>query len=161
LLKYSVKIIGDSFERKDAMASQIPKSMRWSCDTNFKLLVIRHTEETNNCAAARKFGVAEPNVRRWRKQKELLKGVNSTRKEFGGPKHENFNAVTRKFWSLLEKRKNGLPVTRETILMKALEIATSLKIPWQNFKANKIYASQRISSSLENYISTNASHRLR
>jgi hypothetical protein len=36
---------------------------------------------------------------------------------------------------VLEKRRNGLPVTRETIGMKALEIATSLKTPRQDFKA--------------------------
>jgi transposase-like protein len=56
--------MGDRFERKGAMASQIPKSTRWSYDANFKLMVIKHAEETNNCAAARKFGVAEPNVQR-------------------------------------------------------------------------------------------------
>jgi transposase-like protein len=61
--------MGDRFERKGAMASQIPKSMCCSYDANFKLMVIKHEEETNNCAKARKFGVAEPNVRRWRKQK--------------------------------------------------------------------------------------------
>jgi hypothetical protein len=52
--------MGDRFERKGAVASQIPKSMRWSCDANFKLMVIKHAKETNNCATARKFGVAEP-----------------------------------------------------------------------------------------------------
>jgi hypothetical protein len=83
----------DRFERKGAMASLIPKSMRWSYYTNFKLMVIKHAEESNNCATARKFRVAEPNVRRWRKQKELLKGAHSTRKAFRGPKHGNFNAV--------------------------------------------------------------------
>jgi hypothetical protein len=62
LLKYSVKIIGDRFERKGAMASQIPKSVRWSNNANFKLMVIKHVEETNNCVTAQKFGVAEPNV---------------------------------------------------------------------------------------------------
>jgi transposase-like protein len=67
--------------------------MRWSYDTNFKLMVIKHVEEINNCTAARKFGVAEPNIRRWRKQKEPLKGANSTRKAFHGLKHGNFNAV--------------------------------------------------------------------
>jgi transposase-like protein len=51
------------------MASEIPKSVRWSYDTNFKLMVIKHAEETNNCATAWKFGVVELNVRRWRKQK--------------------------------------------------------------------------------------------
>jgi transposase-like protein len=70
--------MGDRFERKGAVASQIPKSVHWSYDANFKLMVIKHAEETNNCATARKFGVAEPNVRRWRKQKELLKEANST-----------------------------------------------------------------------------------
>jgi hypothetical protein len=41
---------------------------------------------------------------------------------------------------VLEKYKNGLPVTRETIRMKALEIATSLKIPQQDFKASNGWA---------------------
>jgi hypothetical protein len=41
---------------------------------------------------------------------------------------------------VLEKRKNGLPVTRETIRMKALEIVTSLKIPQQDFKASNGWA---------------------
>jgi hypothetical protein len=41
---------------------------------------------------------------------------------------------------VLEKRKNGLPITRETIRMKALEIATSLKIPRQDFKASNGWA---------------------
>jgi transposase-like protein len=133
--------MGDHFERKGAMASQIPKSMRWSYDANSKLMVIKHAEETNNCATARKFGVTEPNVRCWRKQKELLKGANSIRKAFHGPKHGNFNAVDEKVvLFVLEKRKNGLPVTRETIGMKSLEIATSLKIPRQDFKASNGWA---------------------
>jgi transposase-like protein len=88
--------MGDHFERKGEMASQIPKSMCWSYDANFKLMVFKHAEHTNNCATARKFGVAEPNVRCWRKQKELLKGANSTREAFHGPKHGNFNAVDKK-----------------------------------------------------------------
>jgi hypothetical protein len=130
--------MGDHFERKGAMASQIPKSMHWSYDTNFKLMVIKHAEETNNCTAAWKSGVTEPNVRCWRKQKELLKGANLTQKAFRGPKHVNFNNIDKKALEfVLEKRKNGLPVTRETIRMKALEIATSLKIPRQDFKASK------------------------
>jgi hypothetical protein len=41
---------------------------------------------------------------------------------------------------VLEKRKSGLPVTREIIRMKALEIVTSLKIPWQDFKASNGWA---------------------
>jgi len=33
--------------------------MRYSYDGNFKLMVIKHTEETSNCAAAWKFCVTE------------------------------------------------------------------------------------------------------
>jgi hypothetical protein len=36
----------------DRFEYQIPKSMRWSYDANFKLMVIKHAEETNNCAMA-------------------------------------------------------------------------------------------------------------
>jgi hypothetical protein len=43
---------------------------------------------------------------------------------------------------VLEKHKNGLLVTRETIRMKALEIATSLKIPRQDFKASNGWAAR-------------------
>jgi hypothetical protein len=74
-------------------------------------------------------------------KKELLKGANSTREEFCGPKHGNFKAVDEKFLEfVLEKRKIGLPVTRETIRMKALEIAASLKIPRQDLKAGNCWA---------------------
>jgi hypothetical protein len=41
---------------------------------------------------------------------------------------------------VLEKHKSGLPVTRGTIRIKALEIATSLKIPQQDFKASNGWA---------------------
>jgi hypothetical protein len=133
--------MGDRVERKGAVASQISKSMCCSNEANFKVMVIKHAEENNNCTAAWKFVVAEPNVQRWRKQKELLKGPNLTRKVFRGPKHGNFNAVDEKVLEfVLEKRKNGLPITRETIRMKALEIATSQKIPWQDFKASNDWA---------------------
>jgi hypothetical protein len=96
-------------------------------------MIIKHVEETNNCATAWKFGIAELNVRCWRKQEELLKGTNSTRKAF--------HAVDEKVLEfLLEKCKNGLPVTIETIRMKAFEIVTSLKIPRQDFKASNGWA---------------------
>jgi glutathionyl-hydroquinone reductase len=74
-----------------------------------------------------------PNIQHWRKQKELLKRANSTQKAFCRPKHGNFNATDEKFLEyVLEK----CPVTRETIQMKALEIAISLKISQQDFKAS-------------------------
>jgi hypothetical protein len=59
-------------------------------------MVIKHVEKTNNCAATWKFGVVELKAHARRKQKELLKGTNSTQKAFRGPKHGNFNAVDEK-----------------------------------------------------------------
>jgi hypothetical protein len=41
---------------------------------------------------------------------------------------------------VLEKRKNCLPITREIIRTKAMEIATSLTIQWQDFKASNGWA---------------------
>jgi hypothetical protein len=41
---------------------------------------------------------------------------------------------------VVEKCKNGCLITRETIQLKALEIAASLKIPWQDFKASNGWA---------------------
>jgi hypothetical protein len=43
-------------------ASEIPRSMGCSYDTNFKFMVIQHTRETNNCAAAWDFHVPEQNL---------------------------------------------------------------------------------------------------
>jgi hypothetical protein len=43
-------------------ASEIPRSMSCSYDTNFKFMVIQHTQETNNCAAAWDFNVPEQNL---------------------------------------------------------------------------------------------------
>jgi hypothetical protein len=60
LLKYSVKIMVDHDERKGAVASQILKSLHWSYDVYFKLIVIKHAEDTNICTAVQKFSVAEP-----------------------------------------------------------------------------------------------------
>jgi hypothetical protein len=33
-------------------ASEIPRSMGYSHETNFKFMVIQHTQENNSCAAA-------------------------------------------------------------------------------------------------------------
>jgi hypothetical protein len=77
----------------------------------------------------------EPNVLCWLNKKIAIKRSKTTQKAFLGPKHGNFNAVDENVLEfVLEMRKNGLLITRETIKMKALEIAASLKGPWQVFK---------------------------
>jgi hypothetical protein len=46
-------------------------------------------------------------------------------------------ALMKEFWTLCQKCKNGLPISRDTVRTKALEVATSLNIPWQDFKGSK------------------------
>ena len=40
-------------------------------------MVVNKAESSNNCQAAKKFGVTECNVRRWREPKQRLKDANS------------------------------------------------------------------------------------
>jgi len=57
-LKYSVQIADDCVERERTVASKIP-----SCySANFKLNLIRHTEETSNYTMAWQFHVMEQNM---------------------------------------------------------------------------------------------------
>jgi hypothetical protein len=42
----------------------------------FKVRVIKYTDKTNSCSAARKFSVVEANVQKWRLQKQKLINVN-------------------------------------------------------------------------------------
>jgi transposase-like protein len=48
---------------KEVCERQNNKGLRRNYDSNFKLMVIREAEKTNNCAAARKFSIMENNVR--------------------------------------------------------------------------------------------------
>jgi len=59
-LNYSAKITGDHDERKEVSAA--PKSVYCSYNANFILMVIKHAEETNKCAAAWKFHVMGQDV---------------------------------------------------------------------------------------------------
>ena len=56
-------------------------------------MVTLEAEETNNCAAARKFNVTENNVRRLRQQNNYLLCDSSTRKAFRGPKGGIFGEI--------------------------------------------------------------------
>jgi hypothetical protein len=109
--------------------------MRRSYDFKFKLKVIREAEETNNCAAARKFKVTENNVRRWRQQKTDLSNSSGTRTAFRGPKKGRFDEIdTEVVKYVTDMRREGFPVTRESIQFKGMEIARNLSI--SEFKAS-------------------------
>jgi hypothetical protein len=47
--------VGDYVENKGTTALQTPKSVNCSYGINFKLMLIRHAEETNSCTAVWKI----------------------------------------------------------------------------------------------------------
>uniref|UniRef100_A0A672IHH5 HTH CENPB-type domain-containing protein n=1 Tax=Salarias fasciatus TaxID=181472 RepID=A0A672IHH5_SALFA len=86
---------------------------RRSYDTNFKLMVINAAESSNNCQAAKRYGVAERLVRYWRAQKKRLQNASAMRKAFRGPKSD-----------ASERLIEG--VTRKMIRVKAKEMFTTV-----------------------------------
>jgi len=54
--------MGNRVEREHTVASKIPKPVLWSYNANFKLKLIRHTEETSNCTMAWQSHVMEQNM---------------------------------------------------------------------------------------------------
>ena len=98
-------------------------------------MVVNKAESSNNCQAAKKFGVTECNVRRWLAPKQRLKDANSQRKSYRGPQSGRFIEVDRRVFEYVrEKRSEGMPITRAVIQLKALEIARELNIT--GFKAS-------------------------
>jgi transposase-like protein len=65
--------------KKDRSATRVQNAIRRSYDAKFKVTVINYAEKKNNCSAARKFGVAEVNLRRWREQKQKLQNAKCIR----------------------------------------------------------------------------------
>lgn len=99
-------------------------------DANFKIMVINHAKISNNCAAARKYGISEANVRRWINDEARLKNARSTRKAFSGPQQGRFKEIENEVVDYVrEKRKEGMAITRDVIRMKAREVAQQKAIP--------------------------------
>ena len=100
-------------------SSQIPTGSRRSYDANFKLMVIKEAEATNNCAPGRKFCISKVNILKWRQSKEKLRNANSSQKSFSGPKKGRYHELEQKVIEYVrEKRNEALPITREVIRMK-------------------------------------------
>ena len=72
LLVYSVKIMGDHVEMTNTTATKTPISVPYIYNANFQLMVIKHANETNNCAVTWRFHDAEQNIYYYQKRKELL-----------------------------------------------------------------------------------------
>lgn len=121
-----------------ATSVKIPKNVRNKYDASFKLKVIQHAESTSNREAAREFGMDESCIRRWRIDKDKLKKTNPKRCAFSGPKSGRFSNVENSVCEYVrDLRKNGLPVSREVLYMKALTTATEMNIPRSLFKASR------------------------
>ena len=127
----------DYLEKSASKVGQINQHVRNSYDANFKLMVVNEAESSNNCKAAKKFGVTECNVRRWRAQKERLKNTNSQRKAFRGPQSGKFAELDDRIYEyVIEKRRDAMPITRGIIRLRALKLAKELNIPTNEFKAS-------------------------
>ncbi|XP_015441642.2 pogo transposable element with KRAB domain [Pteropus alecto] len=116
---------------------QFSRGMRRSYDAGFKLMVVEFAESTNNCQAAKQFGVLEKNVRDWRKVKPQLQNAHAMRRAFRGPKNGRFALVDQRVAEYVRyMQAKGDPITREAMQLKALEIAQEMNIPEKGFKAS-------------------------
>uniref|UniRef100_A0A668A962 HTH CENPB-type domain-containing protein n=1 Tax=Myripristis murdjan TaxID=586833 RepID=A0A668A962_9TELE len=136
-LKPKMEKRSDNLEKSGSKIGQVNRQLRRSYDVNFKMMVINEAESSNNCKAAVKYGVTECNVRRWRAQKDHLKNAHSQRKAFRGPQSGRFQELDRRVCAYVdERRKDGMPISRAVIQLKAVEIAKELNIPTADFKAS-------------------------
>ncbi|XP_057692639.1 zinc finger protein 649-like [Corythoichthys intestinalis] len=127
----------DNLEKSGSKIGHVNRQLRRSYDVNFKMMVINEAESSNNCKAAVKYGVRECNVRRWRTQKDHLKNAHGQRKAFRGPQSGRFQELEWRVCAYVdEKRKDGMPISRAAIQLKAVEIAKELNIPTGDFKAS-------------------------
>lgn len=107
---------------------------RRSYSASFKKSAIKRASLIGNRKAAQEIGVDETQVRRWRANRIRIVACESTRRAFRGPKqgeHGQLEDVVAEF--VIEKRKNGLPVTAQLIQKKARAVSDTLNI--ENFKA--------------------------
>jgi hypothetical protein len=128
---------------------------------NFKILVFKHAEQTNNCEAARKYSVSKANIQRWKQQKQKLTNVNSTQKSFSDPKYICFHGVEEQVVQFVcTQIQNGIPVLCDIIKLRARDIAKMLPVntAYQEFKASSYsmvytdYAEKRVIFTAKNLI---------
>jgi transposase-like protein len=97
-------------------------SKRFSYDAATKLRIIKFAEEKNNCAAAREFGVAESNVRLWRKQKSQIQKMPKTKQASRG-KQALYPEMERDLVTWVEHQRNdGYIVTCLHLRLQARKI---------------------------------------
>ena len=94
----------------------------------FKLEAIQEAVKIGNRAAGRKFGISEANIRFWRKEEELLKTLNKSKKANRGSR-ARFPELEKQLreWIFSESQKSR-GVTLSQIRMKAGDIAKEMKM---------------------------------
>lgn len=111
---------------------------RQSYTTAEKLKVIQFAEQHGNRSAQRQFGIAESNIRLWRRSKENLEKM---------PRLQRANRGRKAAWPRLEqdlmawiteKRNNGLAILPAMIRLKAMELS---KHPQYDIAAGEFKAS--------------------
>lgn len=113
------------------------KKTRKSYPNYQKLEAVNYAEKYGNAAAAKEFGTDESNIRRWRKQKSVIKAMNPKkrcrrfRKEFW-PELES----QLKTW-IISRRSENRRVSTTGIRLKAKELAKNLNI--NDFKGSKCW----------------------
>lgn len=119
-----------------------PPAKRMKYDASFKLKVVAFAISSNNCAAARKYGVNEKLVRDWKKSEASLKKMPKKKCAARSgiahwPELENFLEG----W-VNENRENGYTVTRTGIRTEALKWAKTHPSESKDFKATVNWCSR-------------------
>ncbi|XP_049275014.1 uncharacterized protein LOC125759811 isoform X1 [Rhipicephalus sanguineus] len=125
------------------MSAPGPKNFRRSYTATFKRAAILRAEETNNCAAGRKFGVSERIVRQWRLQRNEIFACDTKRRGFRGPKSGRFPELETKLAAYVtELRERSVMVTGEMVMRRARVLASQAGIAKAHFKASRAWASR-------------------
>ena len=104
-------------------SNRMDKQHRFSYIAKCKRKVILAGKEGNRLAA-REFSVPKSNVRLWRKHKDAIFACKQSQKKFTGPHKGRHPEVDREVLEfVLERRKNGLPVTSDIIREDLNEVA--------------------------------------
>ena len=111
---------------------------RQSYTTSEKLKIIKFAEDYGNRAAQREFGIAESNVRLWRKSKENLQKMPRLQRADRGRKAAWPRLEQDLMAWITEKRNNGLAILPAMVRLKALEMSKDAKyeITAGQFKAS-------------------------
>jgi len=117
------------------MASVSHNKKRSAYNASFKLKVVGYAEIHSNRAASREFTVPETNVREWRKQKVVLKGMKKTKKARRG-RQALYSDMEKELYDwITDQRFNGYIITSLHVRLQAQKICKE-----STFKASNGWA---------------------